>query len=270
MMTVDAPILIRSIDDDSHGQVRRLSDAALLVLAQEVILRLSNLSRDYPPGSKVDLDGFCMALIEPKPEEAKLILLRAHENGASHRELCVDYIGAAARKLGEWWDDDIITFGDMAVAAGRMLHFLRDLRELVPKTPQRGSREAMFATVPGEQHILGVTMAADLMRDKGWKIDLQINQSIEDLCAHAIKNDYRIIGLSATNADRIRSLAAAVVELRLAAPYAYIFIGGHIVEVEPDIAIRTGADAAAASLDDAIEALERMYQAIYGTGQATA
>ena len=44
MMTVDAPILIRSIDDDSHGQVRRLSDAALLVLAQEVILRLSNLS----------------------------------------------------------------------------------------------------------------------------------------------------------------------------------------------------------------------------------
>ena len=270
MITMDAPILIRAIDDDAHGQARKLSDAALLVLAQEVILRLSNLSRDLPPSAKVDLDGFCMALIEPTPEEAKMILLRGHENGASHRELCVDYIGAAAKRLGEWWNDDVITFGDMAIAAGRMLHFLRDLREIVPKTAQRGAREAMFATVPGEQHILGVTMAADLMRDRGWKIDLQINQSIEDLCAHAIKNDYRIIGLSATDADRIRALAAMVVELRLAAPHAYIFIGGYIAEVEPNIAVRTGADAAAANLDDAIEALEQMYQSIYGTGQARA
>ena len=92
MMTVDAPILIRAIDDDAHGQVRGLSDAALLVLAQEVIHRLSNLSRDGGPSSRIDLDGFCMALIEPKAEEAKLRLLRAHENGASHRDLVAGLI----------------------------------------------------------------------------------------------------------------------------------------------------------------------------------
>ncbi|OSQ53210.1 cobalamin B12-binding domain-containing protein [Marivita geojedonensis] len=262
MMTVDAPILIRAIDDDAHGQVRGLSDAALLVLAQEVIHRLSNLSRDGGPSSRIDLDGFCMALIEPKAEEAKLRLLRAHENGASHRDLCVDYIGAAAKRLGEWWDEDIITFGDMAVAAGRMLHFLRDLRDLAPAFVQRGSREALFASVPGEQHILGVTMAADLMRDKGWKIDLQINQSIEQLCQRVRDNNVMIIGLSATNAERIRSLAASVVELRLAAPHARILIGGHIVEVEPDIALRTGADAASPTVDAAFDDLERLYQSL--------
>lgn len=259
MATVDTPILIRAIDDDAHGQSRRLSDAALLVLAQEVIQRLSHFARDNTLNSSFDVEGFCVALMEPSIEEAKLILLRAHETGASHQELCVGYIAAAARKLGEWWDDDIITFSDMGLAAGRMLHFLRDLRDLAPMVPQRGSREALFASIPGEQHILGVTMAADLMRDRGWKIDLAINKSIEQLCHLIRENGYMIIGLSATNADRVRILAATIVELRIAAPHARIFIGGHIAQVEPDIAVRTGADGAGDDIDTCSETLERLY-----------
>ncbi|SHH48130.1 cobalamin B12-binding domain-containing protein [Marivita hallyeonensis] len=262
MVSADKPILIRAVDEDPHGKDARLSDAALLVFAQEVIQRLSVIANDAAVGSVVDVDSFCFALIEPTAQNAKMMLLKAHENGASHRDLCVDYIAAAARRLGEWWDDDIITFGDMAVAAGRMLHFLRDLREFVPVVPQRGSREALFTTVPGEQHILGVTMAADIMRDHGWKIDLQINQPIETLCEVVRNNNYMIIGLSATNAERVRSLAATIVELRLAAPHARIFIGGHIVQVEPDIAVRTGADAAADDVDYCVEALERLYQSL--------
>lgn len=260
MLTVDAPILIRAIDDDAHGQDRKLSDAALLVLAQEVIQRLTVIARHEASENRVDLEGFCVALIEPTVEEAKLILLRAYEDGATHRDLCINYIAAAARKLGDWWDDDIITFGDMAIAAGRMLHFLRDFREFEPQVPQRGLREALFTAVPGEQHILGVTMAADLMRDRGWKIDLHLSDTAEDLCRIVRNNGYMIIGLSATNADKVRSLAATIVELRLAAPHARIFIGGHIVDVEPDIAVRTGADAAANTIDDCVEALEMLYE----------
>ena len=269
MATVDTPILIRAIDDDAHGQARRLSDAALLVLAQEVIQRLSGLAREDTLNSSVDIDGFCVALIERSSEDAKLILLRAHEAGATHQDLCVDYIAAAARRLGEWWDDDIITFGDMGLAAGRMLHFLRDLRDLVPMAPQRGTREALFATIPGEQHILGVTMAADLMRDRGWKIDLAINKSIEELCDLIRENGYLIIGLSAANADRLRALAATIVELRIAAPHARIFIGGHIVQMEPDIAVRTGADGAGDDIDTCAETLERIYSGLTASAVQT-
>ncbi len=265
MFTVDAPILIRSIDDDARGQERKLSDAALLVLAQEVIQRLSTIARVTDTPSEIDLDAFCAALIEPSAEEAKLILLRAREDGASHQDLCVDYIGAAARQLGVWWDDDKITFVDMAIAAGRMLHFLRDLRELTPLVAKRGAREALFATIPGEQHVLGVTMAADLMRDRGWKIDLAVNTTLPGLCDRAREGGYGIIGLSVANADRVRALAATIVELRLAAPHARIFIGGHIVHTEQDIALRTGADAAADDIDACAEALEQLYLQMQST-----
>lgn len=262
MLTVDTPIVVRAIDDDAHGQEQRLSDASLLVLAQEVITRLSLIARQAKPDvSSVDLDAFCIALIDPNAEDAKRILRTAQERGASHQVLCLSYIGAAANRLGEWWEQDIIHFSDMAIAAGRMLHMLRDLRRAMPSVPLRGNREALFAAVPGEQHVLGITMAADILRKNGWHIDLQLGRSETDLCKIAHDGGYPIIGLSASGADRVRSLARTIVELRIAAPRSLIFISGNIVALEKDIAIRTGADAAASSMDHCLQVLESLYQA---------
>ena len=263
MLTIDTPILVRAIDDDAHGQDRRLSDASLLVMAQEVINRLSSISRQSSPDlSDVDLDAFCIALIEPTAEEAKRILQRAQERGVDHKGLCVNYIAAAANRLGEWWEQDVIHFSDMAIAAGRMLHMLRDIRMMTPPVPIRGNREALFAAVPGEQHVLGVTMAADILRSKGWNIDLQIGRNETELCQIAHDGGYPIVGLSASGAEQVRALARTIVELRIAAPRSLIFISGNIAQIERDIAIQTGADAAAASMEHCLETLESLYQAV--------
>lgn len=266
MLTLDTPIFVRAIDDDAHGQERRLSDASLLVMAQEVINRLTHISRSSASGlSDTDLDTFCSALIEPTAESSKVILRRAQERGADHQTLCLFYIAASARRLGEWWEQDLIHFSDTAIAAGRMLHMLRDLRMSTPPAPVSGRREALFAAVPGEQHVIGITMAADILRSKGWDIDLQVGRSEAELCQIARDGGYPIIGLSASGADRVRSLARTVVELRIAAPRSLIFIGGNIAEIERDIAMRTGADAAAASMDDCLETLERFYKELLGS-----
>ncbi|WP_439521503.1 cobalamin B12-binding domain-containing protein [Marivita sp.] len=269
MFTIDTPNIVRAIDDCAHGQDRRLSDASLLVLAQEVITRLSHISRSTPlEVEDIDLSGFCLALTEASGEEARRILMRAHERGANHQHLCIAYIAAAARQLGEWWEEDIIHFSDMSIAAGRMLHMLRDLRRMTPAVPIRGRREALFAAVPGEQHVLGITMAADILREKGWEIDLRVGHSETELCQIAHDGGYPIIGLSASGADRVRALTRTIVELRIAAPRSLIFISGNIVQIEKDIAIRTGADAAAASMDHCMETLESLYQAVLSTGSS--
>ncbi len=270
MVAIDTPIVVRAIDDDAHGQAQRLSDASLLVLAQEVITRLSQIARNSRPDiSTVDLDAFCAALIAPTSEDAKQILEDAQARGASHQVLCVAYIGGAASRLGEWWEEDRIHFSDMAIAAGRMLHMLRDLRRAYPSVPLRGNREALFATVPGEQHVLGITMAADILRKKGWHIDLQLGRSEAELCQIVRDGGYPIIGLSASGVERVRSLARTIVELRIAAPRSLIFISGHIVHLEKDIAIRTGADAAALSMDHCVQTLESLYDACVSAASST-
>jgi methanogenic corrinoid protein MtbC1 len=263
MLSIDTPILVRAIDDDMYGQERKLSDASLLVMAQEVITRLAYISRKANADiSDVDLDAFCIALLEPRADDANRILKQARDRGASHEKLCIAYIAAAARRLGEWWEQDIIHFSDTAVAAGRILHMLRDLRMVMPPVPLRGQREAMFATVPGEQHVLGVTMATDILRSKGWHIDLHVGRSESDLCQIVHDGGYPIIGLSASGADRVRALTRTIVELRIAAPRSLIFISGNIVQIDKDIAIRTGADAAAGTMEHCLETLESLYQAV--------
>lgn len=261
---IDTPIPVRAMDGDAHGQAKGLSDAALVVMAQEVIQRLSHIAGIKGiERTPVALDDFCTSLIAPTADDAHSILLKAQSDGATHEELCLSYIAGAARQLGIWWEEDIITFRDMAVAAGRMLHFLKDLRELAPPAPQVGKRLALFATVPGETHILGVSMAADMFRQQGWDIDLQIGRSEDDLCRIARSGGYPIIGISASGVDRIRALARSIVELRLATPGSLIFIGGNLVRLEPDIMVRTGADGAGAMMAECFQEMERLY------GQAT-
>lgn len=263
MKFFDKPLIARGIDDDGHGHVGQLTDVSLLVMAQEVIQRLSLIAQGAPNiGKGIDLEGFCIALLEPSPDEAKLILMRAHSLGLTHQELCLTYIGGAAQMLGQWWNQDLIAFRDMTLAAGRMLHFLRDLRSLLPVPPRHVRRAALFATVPGEQHILGITMATDIMRGKGWDIDLQLGRTESDLCRMARDGHYPIVGLSASSPDRVRALARTIVELRIASPLSRIFVSGNIAAMEPDIATRAGADGSSDNIDTCAEMLEQLHKSL--------
>ena len=267
MMLIRKPTLVRAIEGGSmgsthvHPRAKGLCDESVLSMAQEVIQRLSRIAKQAPQDHRPpDIDGFCISLMEPSQDEAKLILCRAHSEGATHQDLCVNYIAAAAIRFGEWWDQDRVSFKDMSLATGRMMYFLQDLRDLLPYEGYLGRREALFAAVPGEQHVLGITMAADMMRGKGWDIDLQIGRSEAELCQIAHDGAYPIVALSASGADYVAALAGTIVELRMAAPKSWIFVGGHIAALEPDIAKRTGADAAADDIDSCLKALEGLYQ----------
>ena len=266
---IDMPIPVRAIEGDATGQARAgLSDAALMVLAQEVIVRLARWARDttaeraaeLPPVVPPDLEALCAALIGEDPTLPKQMILDAHARGASHEELCLWHIGEAARYLGEMWDEDRITFREMALAAGRMLHLLRDLRELAPPYAPRGEQCALFATVPGEKHVLGITMAADIFRKDGWDVDLRLDTTEVQLSDMLRRGGYPIVGLSAATPDRLRALARVVVELRLAAPKVLIFVGGNIARLEPDIAVRVGADGAAWEMHRCRQEMNRLHE----------
>ncbi|MDU8910767.1 cobalamin B12-binding domain-containing protein [Aestuariicoccus sp. MJ-SS9] len=268
---IDTPKPVRAYDNDAHGQGHTgLSEGALIVMAQEVIVRLSRWAQDSgrartplaPVRQPPDIDALCDALLGQEPAVARHIILDAHAQGASHEELCLFYIAAAAKRLGEMWEEDTISFRDVSVAGGRMLHLLRDLRDLAPPVTPRSDRSALFASVPGEQHILGVTMAADMFRERQWDIDLRIGQSEAQLAQLVRSGGYPIVGLSATSVERVRALTRVVVELRLAAPKLLIFVGGYIAKVEPEIAVRVGADGAGWDMDQCHEEMKRLSRLI--------
>ena len=76
----------------------------------------------------------------------------------------------------------------------------------------------MFATVPGEDHGIGITVATDLFRDAGWDIDLAIGANHETLMARIEEAEPQIIGLSLSTEQRLVALVRLVVAVRLVSP----------------------------------------------------
>lgn len=117
-----------------------------------------------------------------------------------------------------------VSFLEVTTGTGHLYALMRALRAegYSPRPSLGGRRSALFATVPGEDHGVGITMAADLFREMGWEIDLQTDTDHDQLVAQAGGTRPHIIGLSLSTEDRLDPLVRLVVALRLVTPRAII------------------------------------------------
>ncbi len=256
--------------DSSFGVARaalKLKKAALpnevvKGLAQEVVNRLVTRLHPYRnPDADPDqseIDEFCDALLAGDASLAPELIRRARRVGVPLETVYLGTLAGAARTLGERWDRDEVSFLTLTVAAGRMFAIMRELRFEISsaQTATPLVRTALFATVPGETHTLGITMAADLFRDKGWKIDLKTGLDHDELLRAIEEKPYAIIGLSAGESRMFADLARVVVALRIAHPQSFILVSGQIVQRMPHLNALIQADSVIGNALDAMKVLD--------------
>jgi methanogenic corrinoid protein MtbC1 len=164
----------------------------------------------------------------------------------------IHYLGEAARRLGARWDDDRVSFADVTIGTGRIFAIMTALRAHAsaarPATP---GRVALFATVPGEEHRLGVAMATDLFRDAGWHIESLSGRSNDDILAAARTLGPAFVGLSASAERALPALAQIVIALKIALPETLILVSGPIVDIAGEVVAKLGADFVTADLAEA-------------------
>lgn len=243
----------------------RLPGDAVEALASEVLARLS--SRGSPlaetAAERFDrlVDELAQALLSLDDGDATEIVMQAHGDGVPVEDLYLGLLAGAARRLGRWWDEDRIASVEVVIGAGRIYAIMRGLRRLFGRGPWRGETfRAVFASVPGETHVLGVAMAADLLTMRGWEIDLRAGLDHDRLVAEIGAARYPIIGLSASSTRMLFPLARLIVALRVSNPSAWIMACGAIVELEPEVAHLVDADASASDQPTA-EAMMEAYVA---------
>jgi methanogenic corrinoid protein MtbC1 len=241
------------LDRDAFLQAREvfrlrehLPGTALHALAAEVMARLE---RRAPRPSEAlphhdDIEALCDALLAPEEDLAADMVLRARLDGMSIDMIYLGYLAGAARGLGVRWDEDRATSAQMTVAAGRIYAIMRGLRQsfVADQVLRPAQQRALFASVPGEIHTLGVTMAADWFRRRGWQIDLRTGLSHHDLVAAAEPEAYPVIGLSAGSDRMVFPLARLIVALRISNPRAWIMVSGKIGDAVADICTLVDAD----------------------------
>ncbi|MEM7508123.1 MAG: cobalamin B12-binding domain-containing protein [Pseudomonadota bacterium] len=257
---------------DLHNALYAIPESVTQSFAKDVVARLTDrVLREREVGgfdplahngpTQGEVETLCQALVAEDPGEAARIIDKARQSGRTADTLYLRYISVAARRLGEKWVEDSASFLEVTLGLARLHGILRALGPtfFADAAERDIGISALFVPVPGETHLLGLTMATDFFRRSGWRVDLQTSLSFEDLARHARENPCELIGLSAGCRAVTESLALSVEALRDACPEAVIAVGGYLTELEPDIAREVGADCI---VDDVTVAAQSLLQRV--------
>lgn len=213
---------------------RRLPQPTVELLAREIITRLGNRNGPLPqadPTASTDakpemVERLAEALIGDDDVEATRMVFDLFDRDIPLEAVYLDHLAPAARLLGEWWSEDRTPFTDVTIGTGRIYAIMRTFRTHAAQHPEDRARAAIFAPVPGEAHTLGVTMAADLFRERGWSVQLLLGHNHDVLVEKLAEDRSPVIGLSCSGAKTMEPLARLIVALRIARPTAHILVGG--------------------------------------------
>ena len=258
---VSAEMLNRALSA-VEGARHKLPEDALRVLAQEVLERVArqNPLQPAPPAPTREIDILCEALLSDDRQAASDYVLHAQARGIGQEALCLSYLAVAASRLGEMWDQDRVSFLQVTVAVGRIYALMRSLRRSMPVLPLVAGRTATFVSVPGEDHTLGVAMAAELLRTKGWDIHLLVGLGHNRLVDEIAAARPRLLGISTSGKRSLVSLTRLLVALRLSMPDMRILVCGQITPSDAELIGVSGADSVAIGFEAAVAELERLAQ----------
>ncbi len=208
----------------------------------------------------VSIDAFVDALLGDSPAAAGRIVAQQRRDGASLESVYLKMLAQSVQRLGAMWEDDSLSFIGLTVAAGRVFEIMRNLRyEIAPVIrDDAGRRSILLASVPGDQHTVGVTIAADLLRAAGWGVCLETGLDHDALMARIAGGNERVVGLSASNIDHAVPLTRAILALRIERPDALLVVGGGIIDQEPDLNALLHADFLARPGENPVASLEAL------------
>jgi methanogenic corrinoid protein MtbC1 len=237
-------------------------------LSDLAIRALARLSRERNAGSVSEAaqralqapvaTALAHALCEDDSDLADLMVEDLMEAGLTVGEVCLEHLAPAARLLGEWWEADRLPFTEVTLATARIQSMLRRM-PIGRGAPRRhGVKGAVFCAVPGEQHTLGVMMAADLFRRDGWDVSLLVGLDHDEVLSRLVRDDRDVIGLSCSGAHSERALDRLMRALRDQRPEARLILSGQIAADAKALARLPEADATVTCMAEAEAELARL------------
>jgi len=243
---------------------RTLSEDALERLARKVVDRLAMGARDLKSPRDLDrpdvveIARLTNALLAERESLSNDYMLRLQSGGVTLDVLYARYLAPAAAKLGELWANDKLSFLQVTLGITRIFGLMRELRMNLPTPRITRADPVLFASVPGEQHTMGVEMAVQLFRQRGWDVKLLVGASEDEILAEIGKVQCLVLGLSSAGRTTAEAMAHLIFMVRAAHPEVHIIVSGQIVTEEPELVELMHADSAVATVEDALAMMDQL------------
>ncbi|SMX40555.1 cobalamin B12-binding domain-containing protein [Maliponia aquimaris] len=257
-------------EDRAAALQAQLSEPALERLAREVVRRLTSRtardmdSADAEHPTDTDIHVLCEALLHRDPGVALGMVQRLQARHLTLEVMYGRYLAPAAERLGAMWDHSRISFAEVTMGVSRIFELVHKLRAALPPPKITKQDQVLFASVPGETHSLGVEMAAELFRQKGWDVEVIVGASHGEILDRIERTRPPVVGLSSGGKQTAEALALLIHAIRAVDLDIYVIVSGVIVKEAPDLLSLVQPDSAVATVEEALATMDRLTAAHEG------
>ena len=191
--------------------------------------------------------------------DQKTVLQELMELGFKH-DTIVDYcIPLTAKKLGESWVNDTLSFSEATLGSANLqilLKLIADDRQ-IGLNSSNGKR-FLICVHESEQHTLGALVMSDMLRRQGHSLKIKLDAKFSEICDLQNSNDYDAIFFSCASFLSAKKTAGCVKKIRQTFRYDLpIFLGGSNIEQISEGINLKDFDLVTSSLDAAVEYVEK-------------
>lgn len=205
------------------SSVEGLARAAIARLAAQVPGHVRQIDEVVPEGV---VDAFCRMLIDGEYAAAESLIRRVTARRQDYAQIADGILSEAARRLGRRWEEDSLSFGDVSIAIAQIFRLNQRFRQRNVPMVRSSDKLALFASIPGQPHNLGLVLAAEAFRTQGRTVDLRLDTPARDIVDIAQRMRPTLIGLTISREDKRHQLAHLILSLR-ALPVSFrIMLGG--------------------------------------------
>lgn len=181
--------------------------------------------------------------------------------GVPIEDAYLEWLAPAARQMGCDWESDRTDFSSVTIGMWKLQQAMHALSQSFLKNTVaiKSPRRVLLASVPGEQHTMGLFMVSEFFRRGGWDVWSELPSDYEDIVGKAHGEWFDLIGLSVGGDHKLEALTQAIAALRRASrnAEALIMLGGPILASNPEIAVAVGADFTAGDARNAVAKAEK-------------
>ena len=191
--------------------------------------------------------------------------------GVSVDSVLVDLLAPAARRLGEFWEDDRCDFVDVTMGLWRLQEIVHELATRMPAESRQGpGKRALFASLVGDQHSFGTVVIEELFCREGWLTDRIAEATTPDLLERIAGEWFDLIGLTISLDCHIAPLPGVIAALRNVSrnPQICVMVGGRVFVNDPALAASVGADGTASDAKVAVTVATKLISSLAVEAQA--
>jgi MerR family transcriptional regulator, light-induced transcriptional regulator len=172
-------------------------------------------------------EAFLQALLTGDERAAELTAREAMEVGLDESAISDEIITPSLRTVGEMWAGGLISVADEHLATEICLRVLALQREVFRRVGDRSGQSIYLAGLEGERHVVGLEMAANLLRHSGFEVRfLGPDVPVQSLAQIVSRRRPHVVALTVTMRDAALLVDLALDEIDRAAPGTGVMLGG--------------------------------------------